>query len=116
MFNDVKKFMIACDQSVDKMNHEQSDLYENLIDEEYNEFLHGLLTSKEETLDACCDMIWVIIGYCYSRGWNIEDAFAEVARSNMSKIDPATGKAIKREDGKVLKPTTYFKPNLKSFV
>ena len=43
-----------------------------------------------------------------------EPAFNEVHASNMSKLED--GKAIYREDGKVLKGKDYFKPNLKKFV
>ena len=41
-------------------------------------------------------------------------AFEEVHRSNMSKLE--NGKAIFREDGKILKGKNYFRPNLKQFV
>jgi predicted HAD superfamily Cof-like phosphohydrolase len=42
------------------------------------------------------------------------EAFEEVHRSNMSKLQD--GKAIFREDGKILKGTNYFRPNLKQFI
>jgi predicted HAD superfamily Cof-like phosphohydrolase len=46
-----------------------------------------------------------------------EAAWNEVLRSNLSKIDPETGKVIKREsDGKVLKPSFYIGPELEAFV
>ena len=41
-------------------------------------------------------------------------AFEEVHRSNMSKLE--NGKAIFREDGKILKGKNYFRPNLKQFI
>lgn len=41
-------------------------------------------------------------------------AFEEVHRSNMSKLDE-NGKPIFREDGKIIKGTNYFRPNLKQF-
>lgn len=50
-----------------------------------------------EELDGCADLIWVIIGYCLSKGWDIKGAFSEVARSNMSKIDTETGKFSKEK-------------------
>jgi len=43
-------------------------------------------------------------------------AYNEVYRSNMSKVDSVTGKCIKREDGKILKPDTYSPPNLIPFL
>ena len=41
-------------------------------------------------------------------------AFKEVHQSNMSKLE--NGKAVFREDGKILKGKNYFRPNLKQFV
>ena len=45
----------------------------------------------------------------------LEDAFDEVHRSNMSKLDE-NGEPIFREDGKVMKGSNYFKPNLKTIL
>ena len=42
------------------------------------------------------------------------DAFEEVHKSNMSKLE--NGKVIFREDGKIIKGKNYFRPNLKQFV
>jgi len=39
-----------------------------------------------------------------------------VARSNLAKINPETGKVIKRQDGKVLKPEGWTPPELKQFL
>ena len=40
--------------------------------------------------------------------------FNEIHRSNMTKLEP-DGKVRRREDGKILKPETYERPNLKQF-
>ena len=45
-----------------------------------------------------------------------EPAWQEVMDSNMSKVDPETKKVIKREDGKVLKPASFKRPNLVPYV
>jgi predicted HAD superfamily Cof-like phosphohydrolase len=37
-------------------------------------------------------------------------------KTNFNKIDPTTGKVIKREDGKVLKPEGWKAPELAQFV
>lgn len=116
-FDQVRKFLIACDQTTDTDNEKQRDLYSELIKEEKEEFDEARDNNNAvEELDACCDMIWVIVGYALSRGWDIKGAFNEVARSNMSKIDKTTGKVLKREDGKVLKPETFSPPNLSKFI
>jgi len=117
MQNDVRNFMIASGQTVYVNNEEQSNLYETLIEEEYGEFKEAIAADDAaETLDACMDMIWVIMGYCYSRGFNIGDAWGEVSRSNLSKINSETGKVLKRADGKVIKPEGWTPPDLSKCV
>ena len=114
MYNDVVKFIEACDQIVSEGN---ASLYRNLIAEEFNEFIQENNKNKEiEKLDAFMDMIWVILGFCHMKGYDVEGAWKEVARSNLAKIDPVTGKVLKREDGKVLKPEGWTPPDLEQFV
>lgn len=116
-FEQVSTFLQACDQSVNENNLAQADLYMKLVEEEYDELGDArAVDDAVEELDACCDLIWVTIGYALSRGWDISGAFNEVARSNMSKIDSATGKVLKREDGKVMKPATFSEPKLLEFL
>lgn len=110
MFGDVRTFIKACEQ---ERTSENAFLYRDLIKEESEEFWHAKTMTDE--LDACMDMIWVILGYCYMRGYNVPMAWNEVARSNLSKINPETGKVIKREDGKVLKPQGWTPPQLEQF-
>lgn len=114
MYNDVAKFIEACDQIKSKEN---VNLYRNLIVEEFWEFMAAEKKNDDiEQLDACMDMIWVILGYCYMKGYNVDGAWQEVARSNLAKINPETGKVNKREDGKVLKPEGWTPPQLEKYV
>ena len=62
------------------------------------------------------DMIWVILGYCKMKGFNVDGAWSEVANSNLAKIDQKSGKVLKREDGKVLKPEGWKEPNFGKYV
>jgi predicted HAD superfamily Cof-like phosphohydrolase len=111
---DVKMFLDACEQ---KPGAENVHLYRGLIAEEYDEFCHAVVMRDEvEQLDACMDMIWVILGYCHMKGYDIKGAWEEVANSNLSKIDYKTGKVIRREDGKILKPEGWTPPNLTRFI
>jgi predicted HAD superfamily Cof-like phosphohydrolase len=111
---DVKMFLDACEQ---KPSQENVHLYRGLIAEEYDEFQHAVVMRDEvEQLDACMDMIWVILGYCHMKGYDIKGAWEEVANSNLSKIDYKTGKVIRREDGKILKPEGWAPPNLTKFI
>jgi predicted HAD superfamily Cof-like phosphohydrolase len=117
IFKDQETFMVASDQTVDKFNEAQYNLYLNLIREEFNEL--SVAESNNdlvEVTDAILDMIVVGVGALLSAGVDVEGAWNEVIRSNMSKIDPDTGKVLKREDGKVLKPISWSPPNLKPFL
>ena len=110
MYNDVKTFIEACDQ---ERNIHNVFLYAKLIQEEYDEFCGA--QTQVEALDACMDMIWVILGYCYMQGYDVEGAWKEVARSNLAKIDSETGKVIKNEHGKVMKPDGWTPPQLEQY-
>jgi predicted HAD superfamily Cof-like phosphohydrolase len=115
VFRDVEKFMIASNQTTDYVNEPQSTLYFDLVEEELAE-LYNSPEDTEDQLDAICDSIWVLIGLAYSKGYDIEAAFKEVARSNMSKIDPKTQTVLKRDDGKVLKPPHFSPPYLTPYL
>ena len=116
-FTDVQMFMLASGQSLNNNNEEQAQLYHRLINEEYNEFIKARNEKDDvETLDACFDMMWVTIGYMLSKGYDVEGAWDEGAKSNLAKIDALTGKVIKREDGKVLKPEGWKKPDFSKFI
>jgi len=68
-----------------------------------------------EALDALTDLQYVLDGAYLSLGFHMmkDVAFAEVQRSNMSKLG-ADGKPIRREsDGKILKGPNYSAPDLK---
>jgi hypothetical protein len=116
-FKDQEKFMRACDQTVDKFNQSQYNLYINLIAEETIE-LNGAIVQGDrvEQLDALIDILVVTIGAIHSAGYDAEGAWREVMRTNFAKIDHETGKVRKREDGKVLKPVGWAPPDLKPFI
>lgn len=120
-FNDVERFLNAVGQvpPTAPINYETvtSELYKNLIKEEIKEFWEADEANDDvERLDACFDMIWVIVGYARSRGWDIDSAWAHGAGTNLAKIDPTTGLVRRREDGKILKPEGWKEPDFKQFV
>ena len=62
------------------------------------------------------DILVVTAGAIRAGGYDGEGAWKEVMETNFAKIDKATGKVTKREDGKVLKPEGWKAPNLKPFL
>jgi predicted HAD superfamily Cof-like phosphohydrolase len=117
IFKDQKSFMTACDQSIDKFHSDQFTMYTRLINEECTELAEAIAANDNiEILDALIDILVVTAGAIASIGADGEGAWNEVIRSNMSKIDAATGKVLKREDGKVLKPESFSPPVLEPFL
>ncbi|HQX27500.1 MAG TPA: nucleoside triphosphate pyrophosphohydrolase family protein [Alphaproteobacteria bacterium] len=96
-----------------------NDLRINLIAEELEELQEALKNNDiVETLDALIDLQYVLDGAFLSFGLHDvkEIAFAEVHRSNMSKLGE-DGKPIRREsDGKVMKGPNYFVPDMSQFI
>jgi predicted HAD superfamily Cof-like phosphohydrolase len=120
-FTDVSVFLRAVGQDIPSEPQQtvsaQAELYKKLIEEEVTEFWEAEAASDDvEQIDACFDMMWVIIGYMKSRGWDCENIWDEGAKSNLSKIDPVTGSVRRREDGKILKPEGWAPPDFTKFV
>ena len=116
-FRDQEKFMRACDQAVGSADTDQFNMYLGLIEEEAEELNQAIINKdRVEILDALIDMLVVTIGAIHSAGFDAEGAWKEVMQTNFNKIDKKTGKVIKREDGKVLKPDGWTPPNLKDFL
>ena len=116
-FEEQAFFMRACGQTTNAYNHEQTMMYSELVEEERKELMDARLANDEvEEFDAVLDMIVVLIGYGLSRGWPMNEGWAEVMRSNMAKIDPRTGAVRRRDDGKILKPEGWTPPDLSSLL
>lgn len=85
----------------------------NLMKEENEEYLEAVKNNDlVEIADALGDMLYILCGTIIEHGLQdkIEAVFDEIQRSNMSKLG-ANGQPIYREDGKVMKGPSYFKPN-----
>jgi predicted HAD superfamily Cof-like phosphohydrolase len=84
----------------------------SLIREEFNELQEGIRKKDlVEIADALADLLYVVYGTAAAYGIDIDACFAEVHRSNMSKLGE-DGQPIFREDGKVLKSSKYTPPQL----
>lgn len=113
VFKDQARFMIACGQTVDQWNIDQFNMYIDLHMEETKELAEAVKAKdKVEIMDALLDCMVVDIGAGLSLGLPMELGWQEVIRSNMTKVDPVTGKVRRREDGKILKGDNYSPPNL----
>ena len=87
-----------------------------LLEEEVRELSEA--NNLLDVADAICDIMFITLGTAHEYGLTdrLEILFDEVTRSNMSKIDRVTGKAIFREDGKILKPESYSEPKLRPII
>ena len=118
-FDDVKTFMETYGQEINTKpsfpDEKIVQLRYNLIKEELDE-LSSAIKDKDiiEVADALTDLLYVVYGAGHSWGIDLDKCFAEVQRSNMSKLGK-DGKAIYNEHGKVMKGLNYSKPNLKQF-
>jgi NTP pyrophosphatase (non-canonical NTP hydrolase) len=124
--DDVEQFMmiggqeIPCELSGPHLyatpneNHDQIQLYMDLITEEYIECLEAYNAGDVvEVADALADMVWVIMGMASSLDIDFNDVWQEVKRSNMSKF--VDGVAVRNpETGKIMKPPTFSEPDLKT--
>ena len=68
--------------------------------------------SIEHIAKELVDLLYVVYGTGSEFGIDLDKCFAEVHRSNMTKLGD-DGKPVVREDGKFLKSDRYEKPNLK---
>ena len=113
-FADIERFGSACDQEPSEANYK---MYLDLIREETDELEEAIIDNdRVEQLDALVDILVVTMGAIRAAGWDGEGAWKEVMDTNFAKINPETGKVIKREDGKVLKPEGWKAPELAKFV
>jgi predicted HAD superfamily Cof-like phosphohydrolase len=85
------------------------------IEEEFKELVNS--SSNADQLDACCDLVYVILGYAYLRGWNFDEAWRRVHSANMKKIRAASAHDSKRQTAfDVVKPPGWKPPRHEDLV
>ena len=118
-----------------KINNEptliESDTYKlrfELMKEENEEYLEACQNNDiVEIADALGDQLYILCGTILSHGlqYKIEEIFAEIQRSNMSKLDNDGNPIINGQNGvfdesramgKILKSSNFSEPNLKQFL
>ena len=119
-FNDVKTFMKTYGQEVKNKsefpNKKTIKLRIDLIKEELNELIEAVKDNDIiEVADALTDILYVTYGAGHSFGIDLDKCFAEVQKSNMSKLG-LDDKPIYNKRGKVMKGPNYFQPNLKKYL
>ena len=100
------------------LSEKDIELRYNLMNEENSEYLEAAKNGDiVEVADALGDQLYILCGTILKHGLQhkIVEVFTEIQRSNMSKLD-INGKPIYREDGKVLKSSLYFRPNIKAIL
>ena len=100
------------------LSEKDIELRYNLMNEENSEYLEAAKNGDiVEVADALGDQLYILCGTILKHGLQhkIAEVFTEIQRSNMSKLD-INGKPIYREDGKVLKSSLYFRPNIKAIL
>lgn len=99
-----------------ELSEQEIELRFRLMKEENEEYLEAAKNGDiVEVADALGDQLYILCGTILKHGLQhkIVDVFNEIQRSNMSKLDE-NGNPIYREDGKVMKSSLYFKPDIAS--
>jgi predicted HAD superfamily Cof-like phosphohydrolase len=87
-----------------------------LIKEEVKELKEAMENNDIiEIADAVADICYVAIGTAVVKGIPFDKVFAEVHRSNMTKLG-ADGVPVKRADGKIIKGPSFEPPCLKEIL
>ena len=113
-----KKYNIGySNEPVANLGENKNKLRFKLMSEENDEYLVAANNNDLiEVADALGDMLYILCGTILEHGMHdlIEPIFDEIQKSNMSKLG-SDGKPILRNDGKILKGPSYFKPNFSKF-
>lgn len=65
-----------------------------------------------EQADALVDSNYYALNTAAKHGMNLDKVFDAVHDANMSKCDLKTGKFLRREDGKIIKPDGWKSPDI----
>lgn len=103
-----QKYGIDYDGPPRTLDAELEKFRRDFMTEEFREF--SLAKTDEDRLDACMDLIYVVLGYGRLRGWNIPEAWRRVQRANMAKR-LATEQDPKRHGMDVVKPPGWVPPD-----
>ena len=101
-------------KSFPDINGVDLELHGRLLTEELAETITAMRERDAvEILDGLTDLVYVAYGCALECGFDLDAAFAEVHRSNLSKLLP-DGTVLRRDDGKVLKGPNFTPPDLRA--
>lgn len=83
------------------------------VDFVYCETRNGVAGTREGILKEMCDLAYVVEGTAVEMGFDYDEARKRVHESNLSKV---SGAVEIDDNGKVIKPKSYQKPDLKDLV
>lgn len=106
----VKEFSEVTEQVADP------ELYIDLIDEEYNEWVGASVSYDYENLKELSDLVYVCYGYARAQGWDLDEAIRRVHQNNIGRCVQPDGTVHRRADGKILKNKDYPKVDLSDLV
>lgn len=101
LIKDQQEFMAEGQQEIYTHSPEQSELYKNLVKEEFTEFIDSIEDKepRENQIKECLDLIVVCLGWLLSQGINVFVAWSLVHKNNMLKVIN-----VKKDDeGKIIK-------------
>ena len=115
VYSDVKEFHKAFNLPIKSRpklpSMPERELRGKLLTEEFREYIEAEHDNDIiEIADALADIIYIVCGTAISYGIPLNKVFKEVHRSNMAKL--VDGKALYREDGKVIKPEGWTPPDI----
>lgn len=112
----VREFKVRMGQDKDP------DRAAKMVHEEYDEWLEestwdGAKSYKpDKELKELADMVYVIYGRAYDKGWDLDEAVKRVHSNNLERCIWPDGSIKRREDGKILKNPKAKKIYLKDMV
>lgn len=116
LLNFHKLFELEWSDHPKEISETEAALRIHLMEEELREVITAMaFEDLSAVAKELADLLYVVYGTAVSYGLDMEPIFAEVHRSNLTKM-PKDGIILRREDGKVMKPDTYTPVDLKPII
>ena len=111
-----EKFNISYDGPPRALPEDLARFRIKFIEEELNEYIKAEAEGDiVEMLDALVDMVYVILGTAYLQGLPFNQAWDEVHKTNMAKVN-AKPEDNARHSTDIVKPEGWVPPDLKSIL